>query len=698
MFERYAKPFVVVGLVLAMVLAACAPAATPTPVPPSPTPVPPTPTEAPPTPTEAPAPATTVADPKGLEGEYPYQFELAEYEEKAGCEMVFNENPDIAKLNAQITGNPDPLPPVEERLPEEPLVVQPYEEIGVYGGVFHGISNATEAGTSDVLSLRHVNLVRYSDDLQTIVPFVAKGWEWNDDYTELTFFLRKGHKWSDGEPFTAEDIAFWYNDLILNPDVYPKTPARWLFAGEPMKVEVIDETTVKLVFPVSTPGILNRFAVDYGQPFQPKHFYEREMEKTGKSLAEVAEIFYGNSDWKDVPSPLLKGAADYVVPTLESHILVEDTTEGRRLVANPYFFVVDTAGNQLPYINEISETYHPDKEVKMLKIINGEVDYTQQHLDLTDYPLLKENEATGNYTVGLAPGLGQNVFYSFNVNHKDPAMRAVFSDVRFRQAMSLALNRDEINEIIYLGQGEPQQSVPTEPATVAFVTEEHLKAFVEYDPDRANALLDEVGLKDVDGDGFRELPDGSPFVVWIVYCTQQVPPRLHELVDGYWEAVGVRVELKEVTPDEYRARANNNELDLCLWVNDSTSAPMISQDITRLVPPFGDYFSPGTGFEWAAWVASDGKEGTEPPDDVKRLYELVQEFMKYPLGSEESNRLGKEIVDIHVKNLWKIGVVGNIKSPYIYKNVLGNFKPLTAKTYDYYWVYPYRPFQWFFKE
>jgi peptide/nickel transport system substrate-binding protein len=131
-------------------------------------------------------PAITVADMGGVAaGAYPQQYELAEFEAAAGCKLTFQGNPSADNLNAQILGN-GPLPPLAERIPEEPLVVVPYDEIGTYGGVFDMLSNAPEAGTSDLLSVRHVNLVRYSDDLQTIVPNIAKGWEWNDDFTQLT--------------------------------------------------------------------------------------------------------------------------------------------------------------------------------------------------------------------------------------------------------------------------------------------------------------------------------------------------------------------------------------------------------------------------------------------------------------------------------------------------------------------------------
>lgn len=658
-------------------------------------------------------PVATVADMQGLSADYPQQFELAELQEKASCELSYSQNPDIAALNSRIEGNPAELAAIADRLPTEPLIVAPYDKVGNYGGVITGLSKGTESGTSDLLSVRHVNLVRYADDLQTIVPNVAKSWAWNDDYTQLTFTLRKGHKWSDGKPFTADDVVFWYNDLILNTDVYEKTPARWLFGDEPITVEAIDPQTVRFTMAVPTPGLLNRFAVDYGQTFQPKHFlgqfmtkYNADADAAAKtygfaSAAEALAAYYNGSDWKDVPTPLLKnpeiqsnGQAN-VTPTLESYIVVEETVEGRKLVANPYFHMVDTAGNQLPYINEISESYVGDKEVQNLKIMNGEVVWKQQAIFLEDFPLLKENEGKGNYTVLFAPTFGENVFYSFNRTVKDDVLREIFNDIRFNRAMSIAMNRDEINEVVYLGQGEPTQGVPAEPKTVDFVSEANLKKDIAFDPEQAKALLDEMGLKDSDGDGVRERSDGKPLVIQLIYSSQGAPIKLHELVSQYWADVGVRVDLKEVTSDEYRASANNNDLDLTSWKYDGIAGPTLSQDSTVFIPPFGDVFNPGTGFGWAAWKDTDGEQGIEPPEDIKKLYALAAEFTQTEMGSEASNKIGSEIVDIHVNNLLKLGTVGNIVAPFMYRNDLQNVKPITAKTYDFYWVYPYRPQQWF---
>ena len=660
-------------------------------------------------------PAVTVADDQGIVGENVGLFELTDFESRANCKLTFQENPEIGALNGRIQGNPD-LPPVEARIPAEPLVVAPYSEIGTYGGIMDVLSNATEAGTSDVLSLRHVNLVRYSDDIGKIVPDVAKGWQWNDDFTELTFSLREGHKWSDGAPFTAEDVAFWFNDLILNSDIYPKTPSAWLWDGTPATVEAVDATTVRFALPVPAPGLLNRFAISFIQPFQPKHFLGQFMEKHNPDAAKLREqhgfanaaeavnFYYGSSDWKDVPSPILKDRAkaesmpQAVVPTLESHLLINDDSKGRLAVANPYFFMVDTAGNQLPYYNEINEVYVPEKEVRNLKLVNGEVDYKMQNLFLDDFPLYKQNEGNGNYSVHLTPTVGEAIYYAFNTNDSNPALSEVLNDLRFRQAMSVAIDRGELVDLVYLGQGVPTQSTPAEPGTVEFLTEEHLTAFTEYDPDKARGLLADMGLKDSDGDGTLEMKNGEPIIIQMFYANQGGPIKNHELVAGYWNDVGVKVTLREISTDDYRAKGGQGDLSIASWRHANRAAPAISQDPFMFVPPFGDRWQPGTGYEWANWMQTGGAEGSEPPDDVKRLYELAEQFKTLPLGTDESNAVGKEVADIHLKHLWKIGLVGQTIQPVIAANHLGNFKPFEVATYDYYWAFAFRPYQWYFKQ
>ncbi len=658
-------------------------------------------------------PAITVENMQGVPaGQYPQQYDLAEFEKLAGCKMSFKENPAIAKLNGRIRGNPSPLPPVEQRLPAEPLVVAPYSSIGKYGGTFDVMSNATEAGTSDFLAIRHVNLVRYSDDLQTIVPNVAKGWEFNDDFTQLTFFLRKGHKWSDGHPFTAEDVKYWYDNLSLNPKVIEKPKNYVLVADKPMEVEVLDPQTVRFNMPAPKPGLLVHFANSYAQGFQPKHFLGRfdpelnpDADKLAQSMGfkdgyEVISNYYGNSDWTDTPSPMLRSPnkvknlpAD-TMPTLESHILVAESTEGRHLVANPYFHQVDTAGNQLPYINEQDEIYVNEDEVRLLKLVNAEVDFKAQSLQLSTAPLLLENQEKGDYTVHLRPEVTIATF-AFNMTHENLEKRKVFSDLRFRQAMSVALNRDEMNEVAFFGMGEPKQYVGFTDSP-PFIDEKWKQHYAQYDPKLANRLLDEMGLKDRDGDGFRELLNGDKLVVNIQFSVQGAPAAMVELIGLHWAAVGIQTTVKEVTPDEYRSAQSANKLDVTNWRNGQPLAIVLGTN-QIWVPPYHDYFTVRTNMLWAEWIDSKGARGVEPPDYAKQMIDDITAFQSAPVGSAESDKLGARLVKNLVENLLFIGTV-QVPAPIYHRNVLKNFVEYKTHSFEYYRSYPYRPTQWWLDE
>jgi len=654
-------------------------------------------------------PAVTVKDMKGVAaGKYPQQFELSEFQSAANCTLTFKANPASDALNGKIRGNPK-LPPLADRLPSEPLVVAPYHAIGKYGGTLNVLSNATEAGTSDFLSVRHVNLVRFSDDLQTIVPNIAKGWKWNADFTQLTFFLRKGHKWSDGAPFTSADVKYWYDNLALNPDVIKKPKDYVLVAGKRMTVDTPDPQTVVFNLPAPKPGLLAHFATSFAQGFQPKHFLgiwdpklnpdaDAMAQKAGfKNGLEVLSAYFGNSDWTDTPSPLLSKPnkvanlpAD-VVPTLESHIYVKDTTEGRRLVANPYFHQVDTAGNQLPYISEQDEIYANDNQVRILKLVNAEADYKAQSLQLESAPLLLENQEKGDYTIQLRPEITISNF-SFNVTSADPEKRKVFGDLRFRQAMSVAINRDEINKVAFFGQGEARQYIGFSPAP-DFVDPKWAKHFAQFDPAMAKSLLDQVGMKDIDGDGFRELPNGQKIVLNLQFATQGIAGKVVELVGQHWADVGVKTAVKEVTPDEYRSAQSSNKLDVGTWRKGQPMGIVLGNN-ELWVPPFENYFGHRTGMLWAEWIDTKGASGVEPPAYVKQLIEDINAFQSEPAGTDKSNMLGARLVENMVSNLLFIGTV-QAPAPIYHRNVLKNFVEFKTHSYEYYRTYPYRATQWF---
>ncbi len=656
-------------------------------------------------------PAITVADHQGLAGQFPQQFELTEFQEAANCELTFQENPEIAELNAEIQGNPE-LPPLAERLPAEPLVVVPYDAIGTHGGTFDALSNATEAGTSDFLSVRHVNFVRYADDLETIVPNVAKGWQWNEDFTQLTFFLREGHKWSDGAPFTSADVKFWYDNLALDPNIIESPKDYVLVGGERMTVETPDETTVVFNLPAPKPGLLVHFATSYAQGFQPKHFLgqfhpdvnpeadARAQEFGFENGYEAINYYYGASDWTDTPTPILRdreraeSLPKATHPTLESHIYVDDTTEGRRLVANPYFHMVDTAGNQLPYISRQDELYINENEVRILKLVNGEVDYKAQSIQLPSAPILLENQEKGDYTVQLKPTIAMPTF-TFNVTSEDLAKREVFGDVRFRRAMSMAMDRQEINETAYFDLGVPKQYTGFSPRP-AFVPEELEQAYAAHDPEAAMALLDEIGMTDQDGDGFRDLPNGDEFVLNLQFATQGIAGEVVEIIGQSWKEVGINTLVKEVTPDEYRSAQSANQLDVGMWAKGQPVAIHLG-DLSYWVPPFDGYFDLRTGMLWAEYIESGGESGVEPPAWVAEMRETAIAFQTAAPGSAEQAELGLALAQKMVDEMLFIGTV-QAPAPIYVRNGLRNVPEFQTASYEYYRTYPYRGPQWFLAE
>lgn len=607
--------------------------------------------------------------------------------------FAFNENPMFAEKVKK-----GELPPVEERLPKEPFVVTTYDEIGTYGGTLRGISISYESGTSEIMSWRHVNMVRFDDDCSTIVPNVAKEWRWNDDFTEITFTLREGHRWSDGAPFTVDDVVFWMDDIILNNEIHKATPSPWGSVGS--SVEKIDDITVKFKFDKPFTGLLYYLGGggSYFVPWAPKHFFEQYHIKYNPNANEEAIkngfenwVQQFTSYWNKWKDAIVSSAYGLEVPTLGSHILLkEPTTQRRVFVANPYYFKVDTAGNQLPYIDYHDERFL-HKGLWPLEIMNGNVDQKAQNMPLNIYPVLKEDEKKGGYTLQLPLGMVGPTFI-FNMTDKDPVLRKIYGDVRFRYAMSLAINRDEVNETLFLGLGTPEQALPQ---NVPYVTEEDKKFMTEYDPARANKLLDEMGLKK-GPDGIRMRSDGKPLTILWEYTLQYVwSAEFPALIAEYWQNVGVNVLLKEVNTQLCREKQKANTLDITSeWM--APYEPSMISSPQLFVVPYASFW-PIMGTPWMDWKTSEGKSGEEPPSWVKRLWEIADEFKTTVPGSERYMELGKEMIALNFQNLVVIGTLGEIPLITVVNNRMGNVPKWKVNSTYYGYAYPYQADQWFIK-
>jgi peptide/nickel transport system substrate-binding protein len=393
------------------------------------------------------------------------------------------------------------------------------------------------------------------------------------------------------------------------------------------------------------------------------------------------------SDWEDANHI-------YGLPKLEAWIKVDETPEHQLHVANPYYYKVDTTGQQLPYIDEVEETYAPDAELIELKIINGEIQYKAQSLQIGSLPLYQQNQDKGNYDIQMAQGASNGRTYTFNCTHKDPVLATLFSDARFSRAMSLALNRDEINQALCFGLCQATQGVPVH-RTVSFAKEEWFTKDIAYDPATANALLDEIGLTK-GADGFRLRADGKPLVINLIYAIQWGDPALHELAKEYWEAVGVKVELKEISTEAYRAMAASNDHDIQV-TNSGTEveAPLYSNPF-RLFPPFGDAaLEPLCGGPWMDWHDTNGAQGIEPPDDIKPLWDLTDQWKSSLPGTDAYRELGQQLVQVQMDRFLLIGTITSPPAVTIVSRSLHNVPQLTVNAFEYYRTYPYRTDQWY---
>lgn len=631
----------------------------------------------------------TVADPQNLKTAFPEQAEVDEAT-AAGLKLSFTENPLFAE-----DVKAGKLKPVADRLPEQPLVVLPYAECGKYGGTIEGTSRGMTSGSSDILSWRQAVLVRISDDLQTVVPNVARSWKWADDYKSIVFELRKGHKWSDGEPFTADDVVFFFEDIIQNKDLSEQTTKEW---GVNVHAKKIDDQHVEVSFDEPFPGFLTYMATSgsYFSTFAPKHFFAKFMPKYNPKADEEAKAA-GFEDWKKWFANYYNkwhddatvSAAALEVPTLEAHVIeVAPDTQRRLFKANPYYFKVDSSGQQLPYIDRVNERFL-NADLQVLAILNGEVDFKAQGNDLGNYPTFKQNEGKAGFATLLPPG-AQGERLAFNITHSDPKLREIYGDLRFRQAVSHAINRDELNQVLFFGLGKPMQGLP---AQVSFITDEDRAYMIDYSLDKANALLDEMGMKR-GADGMRTAPDGSPFTILWEYSSQFATAEFVKLLSDYFKAVGLNVNPKELTSEATRENAKAGRSDINMeW--DVPYEPTLVANIDLYTPYYSD-ISPLFGIKWKQWDQSGGKDGEEPPAWAKRMFEVAREWKTVIPGSDRYVELGKELVKLNLENMTIIGTVGDLPKPVIVKSALKNVKPeMKTVHYNFGYLYAYRPDQWF---
>jgi peptide/nickel transport system substrate-binding protein len=566
------------------------------------------------------------------------------------------------------------LPPVAERVPAEPMVLKPLHSIGTYGGIWRrGFLGRGDQENGN--RIRSGDKLLFWDKTGTeIAPGVAKGFELSADGKRTTLFLRKGMKWSDGAPFNADDFMFWYEDMYANKDLVSTPAPELLVKGKPVRMVKIDETTVAFEFDEPNYLFPRQLAGDTqvggGQSrlqsdgrelglYAPAHYLKQFLPKySSVEAANVKAKAAGYDNWVQYFRFLSDWGLNPAVPTLSAWVMVSPiNTQSWVMTRNPYYFVVDTAGNQLPYISKVQLTLAENPEVINLRAIAGEYDYMERFIDLAKLPVFLENAERGGYRVHLDPGVnGSDSLIYFNLAYtQDAEIRKWLQNVDFRRALSIGIDRGQLNEAFWLGLGVPGSQVPA-----AIVPEspgdEYRNTWSALDVKKANVMLDAIGLSKKDKDGFRVRSDNGERLRLQVDVAQTLTPtwpQQVEMIIQQWKAIGIWADAKLFERSLFYTRVRNDDNQMTIFSNNGSESLFI---FPSWVLPVDPQSSQG-GVGHAKWYASNGASGLKPAiPEMLKAYDMLRSASSVP--EQERNKLAQDIWKIAADQVWAIGLVG----------------------------------------
>ncbi len=587
----------------------------------------------------------------------------------------FNEAPMLAELVKE-----GKLPPVEERLPEEPFVVGPgvlvHEddlpdwEVGKYGGVLRSVCldptldwNLRDACMENFLCTP----AHYTKPL---MGNVAAEFSVSPDNKIFTFRLRKGLKWSDGQPVTTEDVRFAYEDVLLNEEITPIFPADYRSAGDPagtpMKIEILDEYTFRVEFDEPYGRFLRVLGLGslwggYDVLLKPSHYLKQfhiKYTPVEEMRPYLKELGYSDEEWwrlflhKDISWGAVCERRAIGFPTLGPWVRADSPTNIMAFDRNPYYYKVDTAGNQLPYVDRYESIIATDAANLPMTILSGEVNLNRDMVDWDKVSLYRENEQKIGAKIDLNLWTHNAPIALFiNYGNPDPVWREVTNDVRFRRAVSYSIDRNQMADILYLGIAKPSRWFDP-----------------EYSPEKANELLDEMGLDKRDAQGWRIGPDGKAFEFPIVYCVQGgYWERAVELLVEYLQKVGIKATMKQVTMSLLGEMHNANQIQATIDWLDDVSWPYLHYDFRPLMRT-------GWGSPlWNLWYSTGGKEGEKPPEWIEEIYDLAKEQAAVNPATETAELWEEKFTERIRELIPMFPLIGQAVNPMIVPPNLGNW-------------------------
>jgi len=594
----------------------------------------------------------------------------------------FNESPMLAAMVES-----GELPPVNERLPLSPAVVEPFNEVGQYGGSMRVGFTGSNPGWGGLWYIAGwENLVTWAPDFSGVVPNIAESWEISDDVREYTFHLREGMRWSDGEPFTADDIMFYIEDVLFNDELSPGGPiADWMprEGMEEFVAERIDDYTVKFTFANPYGAFLYNLAQWNGRHMTwfPKHYLMQFHADYNDDIQEIIDATEGVEDWVGLFNLKASGPVDdtnnywnnlerpLLFPWIPTSVL--GANPQMTMARNPYYWKVDSEGNQLPYIDEIIGVTYQDNEARTLAMINGDLDYVKDPGN--DNRILYFDAMDGGAPILIYPTTsdgGTSNTIHFNRSIDNPVLAEVFSSLDFRIGMSYAINRQEIIEIVQFGQGEPSQAAPLESSPL--YNERLATQYTEHDVDLANEHLDNI-VPERDSEGYRLGPDGERLSIVLSvsndlsYGTNWV--QIAELLIGYWDEVGVEVTLNSLADAQFIENKEQNNVEAAIYTGEGGAG------LTPILDP--RYYTPFTYFGlfgngWHAWwIDSQEAVQIEAPEE---MVEIRQQYEEVLTAASQEDQIAEmaEVLETAADEFFVIGIARPAPGYQPYNERLGN--------------------------
>jgi len=559
---------------------------------------------------------------------------------------------------------------INERLPSDPAVAG-LETVGNPGGELRMLMSGPK-DTRMMVVYGYARPVGYTPALKLLPDILASVDV--EDGRVFTLHLRRGHKWSDGYPFTSEDFRYWIEDVAQNNQLSPSgLPVTLMVQGEVPRFEVLDDTTIRYTWTRPNPLFLPALAgADPLYIYCPSHYLKQFHEKfADKTALERLVKKYNQRNWAALHARMdtMYRNDNPNLPSLEPWILKTKPPSERFIFErNPYYYRIDDAGHQLPYIDRVVMSI-ADSKIIPAKTGAGESDLQARYLRFDNYTFLKNSSERNKYSVRLwRTGPGSQLALYPNLNVNDETWRTLMRDLRFRRALSLAVNRHEINQAIYFGLAiEGQNTVlPQSP----LYEPESRSASANFDLKEANRLLDEIGLTKRDGDGMRLLPDNRPLEIIVENSGESTEQSdVLELIRDSWRHIGIRLFAKPLQLTLFRRRVFSGETLM------SIDKGIENGLATAAMPPWEFAPTSQQQLQWPKWgqyYETKGKAG-EAPDlqSATHLKELYEDWLGTALQPDQS-RIWHAMLQIWADEIFSIGTVAGVLQPIVVSDRLHN--------------------------